>query len=237
MRNAFINKRESIPNYTNFTRTPSGQDFFASQNEDVHVHGHTTKEIVGKSNISSAENIQPEPFGLSLHSAASTLKGSSLADISAASNSKEPHNDDEIKKQIHVAYDLLQQMDATNHAASSIDIPEASASRLKNAKRIIEAKVDEEISRLYKILAQSMSSRNPFLNHSGVQLDNDASNEGLKPNSISMANELERESLKRENAALKERLKNTIAIQEKLRDSEASLKRQLLSYGVSTFKH
>ena len=46
---------------------------------------------------------------------------------------------------------------------------------------------------------------------------------------MSMANELERESLKRENAALKERLKNTIAIQEKLRDSEASLKRQLLS--------
>ena len=51
---------------------------------------------------------------------------------------------------------------------------------------------------------------------------------GTKPNSVSMANELERESLKRENAALKERLKNTIAIQEKLRDSEASLKRQLL---------
>ena len=166
---------------------------------------------------------------MSLNAAASTLKGSSSLDISAASNSKEPHNDDEIKKQIQLAYDLLQQMDATNHAASSIDIPEASASRLKNAKRIIEAKVDEEISRLYQILAKSISSRNPFLTHSRVQRDNDASNEGLKPNSVSMANELERESLKRENAALKERLKNTIAIQEKLRDSEASLKRQLLS--------
>ena len=66
-------------------------------------------------------------------------------------------------------------------------------------------------------------------NSSSSKRDNDASNEGLKPNSVSMANELERESLKRENAALKERLKNTIAIQENLRDSEASLKRQLLS--------
>ena len=229
LRNAFIGKKESIPNSTNFIRTPSGQDFFAPQNEDVHVDGHTPKEVIRKSNISSAVYSKPEPFDLSLNAAASTLKGSSSLDISAASNSKEPHNDDEIKKQIQVAYDLLQQMDATNHAASSIDIPVASASRLKNAKRIIEAKVDEEISRLYQILAKSISSRNPFLTHSRVQRDNDASNEGLKPNSVSMANELERESLKRENAALKERLKNTIAIQEKLRDSEASLKRQLLS--------
>ena len=229
LRSAFIGKRESIPNAAKFTRTPSGQDFYASQNVDIRVDGHTTKEVIMKSSIGSAENAQAIPFNLTLDSAASTPMGSFSPEVFASSNSKEPHNDNGIKKQIQVAYDLLQQMDAANHAASSIDIPEASATRLKNAKRIIEAKVDEEISRLYKILARSMSSRNPFFKHSSVQLDDNAPGENEKHSSMSMANELERESLKRENAALKERLKNTIAIQEKLRDSEASLKRQLLS--------
>ena len=41
-----------------------------------------------------------------------------------------------------------------------------------------------------------------------------------------MANKLERDSLQRENTALKERLHNAATIQENLHDSEANLKRQ-----------
>ena len=160
----------------------------------------------------------------------SALNESPAVAINSYQEKSQPHNNKDIKKQLRVTYDAVQQMVAAEHAASSsIGIAEASKRRLRNAKQIIEAKVDEEFSRLYQVLAQYMASRSGTPRSQQYHMGTYNVKEEKLSNSMSMANKLERDSLHRENTALKERLHNAITIQENLRDSEANLKRELLS--------
>jgi hypothetical protein len=198
----------------------------ALENSELSIHRNLNEEKSKSGEISTPSKTRPLSTE---HVTSSALTESSLDAWMIHKPQSHPHNNSIIQKQLKITYDSLQQLIAAEHATSSISIPEVSKLRLVNAKRIIEAKVDEEFSRLYQVLAKFMSSRGGVYESHKYSVALKDKNEKELSKSVSMASKLERDSLQRENTALKERLHNAVTIQENLRDSEANLKRQLLS--------
>ena len=137
------------------------------------------------------------------------------------------HSNKVIRKQIIDIHKTIQRLEAAEHASATVNMSETNMMRLTKAQNVIAAKVDTEFALLRRAL-------NLHVHDARSTIQRESSTEGsrnvsLQDAAATMTKDLEIESLKRANDALRERLKTAMFSQEKLRDSEATLKRQLLA--------